>query len=230
MTYILDFIVIGILGFCVYCGYRKGFLVSVFKLFSLLITLFLTNMLYPFAGAILRDIGLLDLLKGHVAKGIPLDTAAANLTHMAENTWIDNLALPEFIKSAMIANNNTQARAAMAVANFKDYVSTYLAGLILNAIAILLVFVAVFFLMKLIVIALKILSKLPVIHTLNNFMGVILGLLQGTLLVWLVLAVLIGLFATSTAFPVGLYLESSTIAKWFHENNIIWQFITQITA
>ena len=230
MPYILDALVIIVLGLCVFFAYQKGFVVAIFKLCSLLIALFLTNLLYPVVGVILRNFGLLGFLKGNVEKTLPLDGAAESLTHMAENSWIDALSLPEFIKTALIENNNTQARAAMAVESFRDYVSSYLAGVVLNAIAMLAVFLVVFLLLRIAIVLLKILTKLPVIRTLNKLLGVVLGLIQGTIFTWLLLAILVGLFATSTAFPVGTLLESSFIARWFHEHNIILNFITAITA
>ena len=217
---ILDLIVIGILALCIFWGYRKGFVITVFNFCSLLITLFLTNLLYPFVSALLRSIGVFTALKSSVAGVLPLDDLTAG-AGAAQTDFISGLALPGFIKDALLANNTSEQYASLAVNTVGDYVSSFLAWLILNAISMLLVFVVVFVLMKVAAVALNILTKLPVIHTLNKLLGVAVGLLQGTLFTWLVLAILVGLFATNQSFPVGTLLPETIVAKWFHESNII---------
>jgi len=228
MANILDLIVVGILALCIWIAYRKGFVITVFRFFSLLIALFLTNMLYPAVSVAMRNIGLLDTLKSSVAATVRLDGAVEGITRTAEVELINGLALPEFIKTALLENNNTQAYTALAVDSFQDYISGFLAGMILNAIAMIAVFVVVFVLMKIIAAALNILTKLPVIHSLNKLLGIAVGLLQGTVFVWLVLAVMVGLFAANQTFPVGELLPQTVLAWWFHENNMILKLVMQV--
>jgi len=228
MPNLLDMIVLLILGFCVLKGYRKGFVITVFNLFSLLIALFLTNMLYPSVSVALRGTGLFDVLKTAVAEALPLEGIAGDITRAAEAELIQGLALPAFIKTALVENNNPQAYAALAVSGLGSYISGFIAGLILNAIAMLVVFAAVYGLMKLITIGLNIITKLPVIHSLNKLLGIGVGLLQGVVFVWLALALLVGLFAASAGFPVGELLPQSVVARWFHENNFILKLVVQV--
>jgi len=228
MPNILDLIVAAILVVCIFVGWKKGFVITVFNFFSLLITLFLTNMLYPAVSVFLRGTELFTVIKTNVADALQLDAFAENLTRAAEAEAINALALPEFIKTAMLENNNPQAHAALAVSGFEEYVSGFLAGLVLNALAMLLVFAAVFALMKVIAVVLKILTKLPVIHSLNKLLGVAVGALQGVLFVWLALAVIVGLFAASAVFPVGEWLPTSIWAKWFYENNLVLKLLVQV--
>jgi len=228
MPNLLDLLVLVILAACIIVGWKKGFVITVFNFFSLLITLFLTNMLYPTVSVFLRGTGIFGVIKTSVADALQLDTLAGNLTRAAETEAINALALPDFIKTAMLENNNPQAHAALAVSGFADYISGFLAGLVLNALAMLAVFVIVFALMKLIAVALKILTRLPVIHSLNKLLGVAVGALQGVLFVWVALAVLVGLFAASTAFPVGEWLPASVLARWFYENNLVMKLVVQV--
>ena len=228
MPNLLDIIVFAILAVCVVIGWKKGFVITVFNFFSLLITLFLTNMLYPTVSVFLRGTGLFAVMKTSVADALQLDAFAENMTRAAQAEAINALALPEFIKTEMLANNNPQAHAALAVSGFEDYISGFLAGLALNALAMLAVFAVVFLLMKLIALALNILTRLPVIHSLNKLLGVAVGAVQGVVLVWVALAVLVGIFAASTAFPVGELLPVSVLAKWFYENNLVMRLIVQV--
>jgi len=228
MPYILDILVIALIALCVIIAYKRGFVITVFNFFSLLISFILAQLLYPSVSVFLRGTAVFTSCKESIAKSLNLDGLASSLTHAAEAEAIQGLPLPDFIKKALLENNNSLAHQALDVSGFADYISGYLAGLVMNALAMLVVFALVFILMRVLSVLLKILTKLPVLHSLNKLLGVLVGLAQGVLLVWIVLAVLVGLFAANQTFPVGELLPASILAKWFHENNLVLNLLMKV--
>ena len=119
-------------------------------------------------------------------------TDRAMSEELDRNTQIEvlkSLKLPEFARTALIENNNDGAKAKMGVEHFYEYVSAYAAKTAVNAVAYvatwLITCIALWVLFFLIIVAVK----LPVIHTVDKFGGMVAGAAMGVLVVWALLAV-----------------------------------------
>ena len=112
---------------------------------------------------------------------------------------IENLKLPQSMKDALIENNNSEVYQLLGVDRFIEYVSTYLAGMLINAIVSVLMFLATFILIQLLVRWLDLIARLPIIYGLNKIAGALLGLAHGLLLLW-VGGLLLDLFSAT---PLG---------------------------
>ena len=86
----------------------------------------------------------------------------------------------------LLENNNTESYDVLKVSGFHDYVGAYLAKLIINALAFLLSFVIVWTAIRAILIAMDVVTKLPILHGINKLLGGGLGLVYGVVLVWIV--------------------------------------------
>ena len=205
---ILDLIVLIIITLCIIFCAARGLLISLFNLLSIFISFILAIRLQPFISELLRDTALFGALKnlslGWLGPRIP-DTG------QVVTDAIEGMALPELFKRATI-DYIQRSNITLDIAQINDFVAEYAAGLAIDAISILLVFVGVFLLMRIIAVLLRIVSRLPVIRTFNRIGGAILGLFMGIIISWLVLSVMNGLFGSSPEFNVGYMLADSTFA------------------
>ena len=67
----------------------------------------------------------------------------------------------------------------LGVDQFAEYVSTYLADILINAVSSIILFAAVYILIHLLVRWLDLIARLPILYGLNHIAGAVLGLLQG---------------------------------------------------
>ena len=107
------------------------------------------------------------------------------------NTQIEvlkSLQLPDFVRTALIENNNDAVKAEMGVDRFYDYVSSYAAKTAVNAVAYVLTWVITLIVMWVLFFAIVTLAKLPVIRTVDKFGGMVAGLAFGVLIVWALFA------------------------------------------
>ena len=98
---------------------------------------------------------------------------------------IENMDLPENIKEMLLENNNSESYDVLAVSGFHDYIGAYLANMIINALAYLLSFLLVWTAIRAILLALDVVTKLPLLHGINRLAGGVLGLVYGIVLVWI---------------------------------------------
>ncbi|NLZ82976.1 MAG: CvpA family protein [Clostridiales bacterium] len=221
-------VVFGILIINGLIGRKVGFIKIVFSLCSLIITLILTSFISP----TVNDL----LISNEKVYQSVVDKVETILSFEDEETstneevgYIEGLPMPKSIKDALIENNNTDKYKSLAVEGFKDYVSSYLAGVIINSMAFILTFLVILIALWIISIALNLISKLPILNGLNKTMGMVAGLLQGLLLVW-VFFIVITIFSGSQMGHDALeMIETSEILRFIYNNNFLMQFVIGAT-
>jgi len=205
---ILDIILIVIIAAFVLIGYKRGLIRTVYNLLAFVASIFLTRLLYPYVSKALYDFtGIYESIKSGVAGNI-----GDKVQDAGEGT-IKTLGLPDFMNNAL-ENNFTGFKGEVT-----DYLSGSLAGIALNIIALLLVFVLIFVGIRVIGKVLDIVAKLPVINLFNKTAGAAAGALQGVLVVWLILA---GIFLYSTLNKSPEYdIVNGAFANFMQNNNLI---------
>jgi len=222
------------MALCISIGVWRGFVRTVLGFANFIIAIILTNMLYPHMGRFLRGIdGFFDALSAAIRDSMGLDAAIYDAAveaggRVAEAQFIQDLPLPAFFRDVLIENNNAVIRAALGAFDFADYVAGFLAGIVINIISMIVVFVVVFFGLVLLTRALNLLTKLPVINTLNKVLGGAIGAVWGILLTWLVLGVVVIYFSANSAVDVTEMLEASVIAGPLNEANFALNFILRL--
>lgn len=127
----------------------------------------------------------------------------------AQRSSIEQLDLPQAVKDLLLENNNSEIYKILGVSQFPEYVSTYLADMLINAIASIILFIAVFALIHLAVRWLDLIARLPILYGLNHIAGALLGLAQGLVFLW-VAGFVLGLFSAT---PFGKMLEAQVYAS-----------------
>ncbi len=139
----------------------------------------------------------------------------------AQRIAIENLNLPQSVKETLLENNNSEFYHMLGVDQFAEYVSTYLADILINAVSSIILFAAVYILIHLLVRWLDLIARLPILYGLNHIAGAVLGLLQGLLLLWIG-CFLVGVFAAT---PLGMTLEeqinASAWLRFLYRYNLI---------
>lgn len=221
-------VVLGILLVNSFIGLKAGFIKTVFSLCSMIIAVVLTIWLSPYVNGFLR--GNDKIYNGISAK---VDTMLNFSEEEAKNSdqaaLIDGLPLPKSIKDSLEKNNNKEVYEALSITSFEDYVSNYLTGIVVNAMAFIITFVIIFVLLWVVCIALDILSKLPLVKQVNKTAGLLAGLVQGLVIVWLFF-ILITVFGSSELGRKALQMiGDDAILSFLFNNNYILTFITSAT-
>ena len=221
-------IVIVILGVNTLVGMKAGLIKTIFSLCSMVVAVVLTLWISPYVNDFMRgNEKIYQGISEKVEKMLPL--AEKEIAASDQVSQIEGLSLPKSIKDSLIENNNAEIYKALAIDNFKDYVTNYLTGVIINAMAFIITFIVIFIILWVICFALDIVSKLPLLNQINKTGGLIAGLVHGLVVVWLFF-ILVTVFGSTELGQKALeMIGESQVLSIIYNNNFILKFITSVT-
>lgn len=212
---------------CTVLGGIKGFVHTIFTMFSLFIIIMLTGVLSPYVA---------DYINGHtdvpksihskVEEKINLKEKISSDSSANRNDLIDKMDMPEQLKEVIKEKSQAAGDAFSATtgaASEKLVTGIYdrITDLIVSAISYLFTFAVVGVIVLIAGILLDIVSKLPGIKQANAILGVIVGFVQGYLAVTVVYIAAVAFAATELGASVISQVAESEILTWFYNHNIV---------
>lgn len=124
-----------------------------------------------------------------------------------------------------IASSDLNIIEAMEAIGLEEAASGYLADMALQAAAFLITFLLAGVLVQGIVFSLGIVAKLPILHGLNKWAGLILGLSEGILFVWIFFFVVTVCAGTKTGGQLLWMIADSNLLSWIYRKNLLLLFL-----
>lgn len=168
----------------------------------------------------LNDIGDLDLDR----YGITAEDILGVLGEIPKDQQIQqigNAPLPQFLKDALLENNNTTIYEELGVTTFVQYVASYISRMAVNILSFLVTFILAIIIVKALIVAVDIIGELPVVGFFNRLGGGIIGAFTALLIVWLIFLAATLLYTTEAGQAVFTMIEQSRILTWMYEKNIL---------
>ncbi len=139
---------------------------------------------------------------------------------------IEQLKIPEQMKNALLENNNREIYRLLKVEEFLDYVGAYLAGMVMNVVGSIILFLVVFIGLRLVIKWVDLLARLPILHGINHIAGAVLGGIQGLLIIWLFFLVVQICSDMPWTEEILSQIERSIWLNFLYRNNLFnWAFI-----
>ncbi len=221
-----DFAVLIIIAVFTFIGLKNGFLYSVFRLFSYILSVIFAVKFYPVLSGILQKTVLFDSVKMSVIRGLMKQQgqAVANAKETAAQSVVDGLKLPGFLKDSIlehIQNNNI-----LDFTGIIDAVGSEIASLVMNILSLVIIYALIRFGLLFAKVVIKTIARVPVFRQLDKTGGIVLGAVEGILAVYIICAVLV-LFSAFPKFSSSIEnIENSLLANHFYENNFIISWIS----
>lgn len=227
----LDIVVIGIIGLNAFISYQRGFIKTLFKFVSLIVSVMVTMYVYPYVSQFLiHQTGVYASIKDGIIGLLKLEGAAETAQTTGDQiNFISSLQIPEAFKHILVTNNNSEIYNLLDVSSIGDYIGGMIATLIINIIAFLGVFIIVSILLKVVINLVDLVSKLPVLNQINKLGGLIIGVIIGIVVVWFLSLVLSMFSANPGVAKVFETLEVSEVAKFFYDNNLLMKIVTNVS-
>lgn len=220
--------VIAILVICTIKGYASGFIKTVFAIFSLIVALIVASVATPTVSKVLQSN---DKIYTMVYEKIEetVDFEGKIKKQAEQKNFIEKLPVPNSIKETLVENNNSEVYSSMAVDNFEEYVVSLLSKVVINALAFAVTFLAMIILLAIVCRVLNLISKLPLLNELNKTAGLLVGLLQGFIIIW-ILFIVITVFSGSN-FGQSLFemINKNKILTMIYDNNLLLKLITDVS-
>lgn len=194
-----DIIVVLIIAVFALLGYKKGFVKSVVGILSFVASMVLAWFLYPVAADLLKTFGVESALFESIQNTVGSYVGG------------DLDALPEAIRSA----------AEVGKDGIVYGVAEGAAKVILNIIAFICVMILSRIIIWIGVRLLKILSSIPVISFFNRIGGLLLGIFQGILVIYVILTIVFAVEPLKTSEGISRAVKESVITAQMYKNNPI---------
>ena len=177
---ILSWAALAVLTYCALRGWRRGLIMTVFSMFATVIAIAISAQLSPQLSRTWQNTAFYEIVSERVEMTLFKGQDSQNDGEESEDNRgvINSLPLPDVVQNVLASNDDAQNN-MLGVSEFRKYIADSVTGIILNAISFVLVFVGVSIIMRIIIRCLNLLSRLPVIHTMNKMGGMLVGLLKG---------------------------------------------------
>lgn len=198
MGYILDLIVLAIIGLFTFIGYKKGIIKVAFGLISFILAIIISLILYkPISTLIIEH---------------------TSLTSSLEHTVETRLASSDKEETdGIIANYYKTVKAASV-----PVIANNIAKTIIQIACIIIVFLVTNIILLLFKFSGDLIAKLPLIKQANYVLGFIYGLIKGTLLIYGLFAITTLLAPIIDLTNIINIINSSIISNIMYNNNIIF--------
>lgn len=210
--------------FMIIYGHYRGFIRLAVSMVALIAALAIVHVSMPKVTEYIKENTkiqqtLSDSMKQAVGVEPPVQTGES--TPSIQQSIIENLNLPQNIKSALIENNNQQVYDLLGVNAFTDYIGNYLADMILNSVGFVILFALVYIVIRLVVGWLDLIAKLPIISGINKIAGALLGGIQGLFFIWILSLLLMACSGTPWGISLIRQVEASPWLSFLYEHNFL---------
>lgn len=214
-----DIGVIVILLLYVIQGWRKGFILSIIGIASMVAAFLVSKNYYLLASDLLKErTTIYENLSNFISKQYS-DLLMSDISlpqAITDESLYHNLVIPDNIKKQIIKfiMKTDQVSTVDNVEMLSDF--------FINIISMIGLFFLTLIVIKLLGMLLNALAELPVLNEINKFAGIIFGLIKGVVYVYIIMAILAVISPLITQFDILQQINSSVIAIYFYKYNLIF--------
>ena len=230
MSLILDVVAVLIILGCGIAAWRKGFIRAAFGFLPVLAALIGTKYLSPHVSMFLRKTPVFGSLAESISESMGLENLISEKAMQTQTEIIEGMNLPGFLKDALLENNNPVIYQLLDVEKLQDYIAGFLANACINVLSVVLAFVLIYIVVTVVLNALHLFSKLPMLNFFNHLTGFLVGGLKGLCFIWVGCVGLTFFQCSGKMTELFAALETTFVAGYLYENNILLYLILTIFA
>ena len=150
------------------------------------------------------------------------------LTRIQQTELIRNLPVPDFVQKMMLNYNNSSGYRKLDASGFGEYIAGFIADLVIHIAAFLVTLLVTHLIIWGVLTALDVFAKMPFLYTINRTGGLLVGLVQGILVVWVFFLVLSALSGTEAGMRLMEMVDESVLLRPLYEHNLFLKEITGV--
>lgn len=226
LPYILDGIVILVIGFLMVQGAREGFMFAAFSFLPMLCAFVGVRLFATTVAGILQKTAFYDNAVSMIAEKISLDTIFAE--RWMEPDLLSYLDLPEAMENFLAKTSIVEIDISQGLDGATMFFAESVADVCLFIFSSLLVFFVILIGMKIVLRLLDAVANLPVLAFFNQTLGAGLGAVQGVLWIWVACTILALHEFGGTSAEIFAAMADTKLTSILYENNILLHLILQV--
>ena len=214
MNWVLMLVLL-VLVCCAIYGYTKGFLRIVFSLVAWVIVLVFVSWATPHVSQWIQE---------NTTIYEKIEAACEESVRRAAQGKMEEGAVEQYGEAGELGLDLPESVMAQIVSGASGVyagIAQSLAGFIVQGIAFVTVLILSWILVHVISALLGIVSHIPILKGVNRFTGMLAGLMQGLLIVWIAFYIVALCSAGETGRVIVSYINQSAFLKELYENNIL---------
>lgn len=225
--YVLLTIVIIVLIIGAIKGYRKGCLRLAVWFAGLVAVLFIVTKISPYVSDFLvRNTSIDERIRARIITEYENRNEEETTTNtVSENDEIDSFGFPALISDSIKTNNTSEIYDKLAVTIFRDYVSEYLTSIAIKAGTFVGLFIILAVAQFILILAIKILERIPVLKTFNRLLGMATGITLSLVFIWIFFLAAMMFFGQTFGGWVISQVKASAFLSYLYNNNILFALI-----
>jgi len=225
-------ITIVILVLCAFAAYKKGFVQAVFSTCSLVAALILTIWLNPIVSKNLQsNDDIMGFFKEKTQVVMKLAEVEAEHSTSSNEEFVEALNLPDiFVKMLDKGMGDYIEDSTVTIAEVSDKIAESIAGVIITAISFLVLFIALDIVIHIVGKLMDWITELPLLKQVNEIFGLLLGLVEGLLIIWVLCILLTAFTGTEFGQTILKQINGSSFLSLIYNNNLLLHFITSSVA
>ncbi len=217
--------VIGILIVFALIGLKRGLIQTIFTTFSLIVSILAAIFISPVLhGMLLDNAKVTAFVTEKVNSAMELSALSDQLPDT--NDYVNAISIPDNLKTVLSEKLSDSTYYDAAKEKISDRTCAFIVALVLYAFSYVAVFIVMLILLAIIGKMLNIISKLPLIKQANKLAGLLLGLLQGLLIVWTLFVVLTMLSSTALGKTGVDMINQNDFLSFLYNKNFLMNFLT----
>lgn len=227
LSTIVLILILALIVFFVFRGYKKGFLRLAITTFSFVIVIILATALATPVSNLLGSTSLGTKVETSVSGLVESKTeeflgeTGSSISSEDESSFIESLPLPSYIQNVLISGNTAEEYAQMQIDSFEEYTTAKVTDVILRAISYVAVMIIASIILKIILKLAKFVNKIPIIGGLNKISGALLGLFQALLIIWALGLLIIAFSSTSIGSSAIAVIKDNAVLDLLFDNNLL---------
>lgn len=228
-TYI-DAAVILIIAVFAVMNARKGLAGALLRFMPTLLGIILSWKLSSQVIKFVRGTALFTFIMEKIGEGLNLENILPDMTLSAQNEIISGMDMPDFIKNALISNNNSVVYKIFDAGTLQDYIAGFLANVLVSVAVVILLYLAGLIVGRLVLKLFDMVNDVPVLGLFSRAGGFIVGLIKGICVIWIAGIIITFFCCKPWAQDFITTLEYSLAAGWLYRNNILLYIVLKIMA
>lgn len=224
-------IVIGVLFFiCLISGWARGLFKVLLSVAGMIASIIVATYIAPSVSGYLEEHTMWDdNIAAYISEELSFSDSQNETSKGVQVEVINDLPISETLKANILDNNNSEMYSALDATGVYDYIAKSMAVVILNAAVFLVLVVVAHVFFVTLGKAAEGLTKLPIIRSIDKIGGLVLGAIQGLILIWILFLILSITSTSEISQEMIEAINQFSLLKLLYDNNLLLDIVGDLT-
>lgn len=212
-------------------GWKKGLVRMVFSFAISIVTLIIIFVAGPYVEQYVKEnTSVYETMEANISVFVQenLQQNVSEMTQTQEESVITQLPLPEFIQDMLIKDNAVEQYATDQVSGLSESISHSLTDIVFRVLIYVAMFIVISIVLRIGLLILDSITKLPGIHLANAIGGAIFGLVNALIFIWILCMIVTALGSTEFGMNALRMIKESPFLSFIYNNNLLLQLIAAV--